>query len=171
MSFPGACLLAQVPCVCNDFIGELLRGIRLHFTRFIDNLKDEGEHPTTAVHGPQDNWPPGTAVGCSDGFKGTVHQQHPSQGVEIIVSPTPAGLSTACCVPPTAADFMATLLSCRPPPGAVGPCTQLQPCQGEVQCEQGGQHGDSGHCSAGYVGQGHQHLHHARPGVVQLALP
>eukprot|EP00775_Hariotina_reticulata_P010341 gene10342-10498_t len=31
----------QVPCVCNDFIGELLRGIRLHFTRFIDNLKDD----------------------------------------------------------------------------------------------------------------------------------
>eukprot|EP00879_Flechtneria_rotunda_P003302 GHRR01003527.1.p1 GENE.GHRR01003527.1~~GHRR01003527.1.p1 ORF type:complete len:501 (+),score=194.82 GHRR01003527.1:494-1996(+) len=30
----------QVPCVCNEFIGELLRGIRLHFTRFIDNLKD-----------------------------------------------------------------------------------------------------------------------------------
>lgn len=33
----------QVPCVCNEFIGELLRGIRLHFTRFLDNLKDEGE--------------------------------------------------------------------------------------------------------------------------------
>jgi nucleolar protein 56 len=32
-----------VPCVCNEFIGELLRGIRAHFTRFIDNLKDEGE--------------------------------------------------------------------------------------------------------------------------------
>jgi hypothetical protein len=33
----------SVPCVCNEFIGELLRGIRAHFTRFIDNLKDEGE--------------------------------------------------------------------------------------------------------------------------------
>lgn len=30
----------QVPCVCNEFIGELLRGIRMHFTRFLDNLKD-----------------------------------------------------------------------------------------------------------------------------------
>jgi hypothetical protein len=28
--------------VCNEFIGELLRGIRLHFTRFLDNLKDTG---------------------------------------------------------------------------------------------------------------------------------
>lgn len=33
---------AQVPCVCNEFIGELLRGIRMHFTRFLDNLKDTG---------------------------------------------------------------------------------------------------------------------------------
>jgi hypothetical protein len=32
----------QVPCVCNEFIGELLRGIRLHFTRYLDNLKDTG---------------------------------------------------------------------------------------------------------------------------------
>ncbi|KAF6262555.1 hypothetical protein COO60DRAFT_1282656 [Scenedesmus sp. NREL 46B-D3] len=31
----------SVPCVCNEFIGELLRGIRAHFTRFVDNLKDE----------------------------------------------------------------------------------------------------------------------------------
>ncbi|KAF8073028.1 NOP56 [Scenedesmus sp. PABB004] len=30
----------QVPCVCNEFIGELLRGIRAHFNRFID-LKDK----------------------------------------------------------------------------------------------------------------------------------
>lgn len=28
--------------MCNEFIGELLRGIRLHFTRFLDNLKDTG---------------------------------------------------------------------------------------------------------------------------------
>jgi hypothetical protein len=32
----------QVPCVCNEFTGELLRGIRMHFTRFLDNLKDTG---------------------------------------------------------------------------------------------------------------------------------
>lgn len=31
----------QIPCVCNESIGELLRGIRFNFTRFIDNLKDE----------------------------------------------------------------------------------------------------------------------------------
>lgn len=36
-------LVLQIPCVCNEHIGELLRGIRFNFTRFIDNLKDEGE--------------------------------------------------------------------------------------------------------------------------------
>jgi hypothetical protein len=29
-----------VPCVCNELVGEVLRGCRLHFTRFIGELKD-----------------------------------------------------------------------------------------------------------------------------------
>lgn len=29
-----------IPCVCNEFVGEVLRGIRMHFTRFLDDLKD-----------------------------------------------------------------------------------------------------------------------------------
>ena len=31
-----------IPCVCNEFVGEVLRGIRMHFTRFLDDLKDTG---------------------------------------------------------------------------------------------------------------------------------
>jgi hypothetical protein len=29
-----------VPCVCNELVGEVLRGCRLHFTRFIGDLKE-----------------------------------------------------------------------------------------------------------------------------------
>jgi nucleolar protein 56 len=32
-----------IPCVCNEFVGEVLRGVRMHFTRFLDDLKDTGE--------------------------------------------------------------------------------------------------------------------------------
>jgi hypothetical protein len=28
------------PCVCNELVGEVLRGCRLHFTRFIGDLKE-----------------------------------------------------------------------------------------------------------------------------------
>lgn len=30
----------QIPCVCNEFTGEVLRGCRHHFTRYLDELKD-----------------------------------------------------------------------------------------------------------------------------------
>ena len=30
----------SIPCVCNDHIGELIRGCRTHFSRFIKGLKD-----------------------------------------------------------------------------------------------------------------------------------
>jgi len=30
----------SIPCVCNDHIGEILRGCRTHFSRFIKGLKD-----------------------------------------------------------------------------------------------------------------------------------
>lgn len=29
-----------IPCVCNDFTGELLRGIRMHATRFMKDLEE-----------------------------------------------------------------------------------------------------------------------------------
>ncbi|KAK1433904.1 hypothetical protein QVD17_10822 [Tagetes erecta] len=29
----------KIPCQCNEFVSELIRGVRLHFDRFIDNLK------------------------------------------------------------------------------------------------------------------------------------
>jgi nucleolar protein 56 len=29
-----------IPCVCNDHIGEIVRGLRMHFQRFITGLKD-----------------------------------------------------------------------------------------------------------------------------------
>lgn len=29
-----------IPCFCNEYVGELQRGVRQHFTRFIDALKD-----------------------------------------------------------------------------------------------------------------------------------
>ena len=29
-----------IPCVCNDKIGEIMRGCRTHFTRFLKGLKD-----------------------------------------------------------------------------------------------------------------------------------
>ncbi len=28
-----------IPCQCNEYIGEVLRGVRMHFTRFIGDLK------------------------------------------------------------------------------------------------------------------------------------
>lgn len=28
------------PCVCNEFVGEVLRGVRMHFTRFLEDLKE-----------------------------------------------------------------------------------------------------------------------------------
>ena len=30
----------SIPCVCNDHMGEILRGCRTHFSRFIKGLKD-----------------------------------------------------------------------------------------------------------------------------------
>jgi hypothetical protein len=30
----------NIPCACNEYFGELLRGIRGHFTRYIEELKD-----------------------------------------------------------------------------------------------------------------------------------
>ena len=30
----------NIPCVCNDHIGEIIRGCRMHFSRFIKGLKD-----------------------------------------------------------------------------------------------------------------------------------
>jgi nucleolar protein 56 len=30
----------SIPCVCNDHIGEIIRGCRMHFSRFIKGLKD-----------------------------------------------------------------------------------------------------------------------------------
>ena len=30
----------SIPCVCNDHIGEIMRGCRTHFTRFLKGLKD-----------------------------------------------------------------------------------------------------------------------------------
>ncbi len=56
------------------------------------------------------------------------------------------------------------------PAGTTGFGACILSRQGEVQCEQGGQHDHPGHCSAGHAGQGHQHLCDARAGVVQLAL-
>ena len=29
-----------IPCVCNDFTGEVLRGIRMHATRFMKDLEE-----------------------------------------------------------------------------------------------------------------------------------
>lgn len=31
----------NIPCVSNEMVGEVLRGVRAHFTRFIDGLKDQ----------------------------------------------------------------------------------------------------------------------------------
>ena len=33
-----------IPCVCNDFVGELLRGVRTHASRFLKNLDDKDLH-------------------------------------------------------------------------------------------------------------------------------
>ena len=33
----------SIPCVCNDHIGEIIRGCRMHFGRFIKGLK-EGDY-------------------------------------------------------------------------------------------------------------------------------
>ncbi len=30
----------SVPCIANDSVGEVLRGVRLHYTRFLDGLTD-----------------------------------------------------------------------------------------------------------------------------------
>lgn len=30
----------RIPCVCKDLTGELLRGIRVHFTKLLKQLKD-----------------------------------------------------------------------------------------------------------------------------------
>lgn len=32
-----------IPCVANESVGEVLRGVRAHFTRYLDGLKDGGE--------------------------------------------------------------------------------------------------------------------------------
>lgn len=29
-----------IPCVCNDFTGEVLRGVRMHATRFFKDLEE-----------------------------------------------------------------------------------------------------------------------------------
>lgn len=31
--------VTKIPCQCNEFVLELLRGVRLHFDRFIKDLK------------------------------------------------------------------------------------------------------------------------------------
>jgi hypothetical protein len=31
----------NIPCACNEYYGELMRGIRGHFVRYIDDLKDQ----------------------------------------------------------------------------------------------------------------------------------
>ena len=31
-----------IPCVANEHVGEVLRGVRAHFTRYLDGLKDAG---------------------------------------------------------------------------------------------------------------------------------
>ena len=31
--------LTKIPCQSNEFVGELLRGVRLHFDRFLKDLK------------------------------------------------------------------------------------------------------------------------------------
>ncbi len=31
----------SIPCVCNDAMAEMTRGVRMHFTRFIGELKDQ----------------------------------------------------------------------------------------------------------------------------------
>ena len=30
----------SVPCTCTEAIGEVLRGVRLHFTEYVDKLSD-----------------------------------------------------------------------------------------------------------------------------------
>lgn len=31
---------ANIPCVCSELVGEVLRGVRMHFARYIENLSD-----------------------------------------------------------------------------------------------------------------------------------
>lgn len=31
--------VSKIPCQSNEFVGELLRGVRLHFDKFINDLK------------------------------------------------------------------------------------------------------------------------------------
>ena len=30
----------NIPCVCNEFVGELVRGLRLHISRFLKGLEE-----------------------------------------------------------------------------------------------------------------------------------
>ncbi|XP_072717211.1 dynactin subunit 1 isoform X6 [Ciconia boyciana] len=55
--------------------------------------------------------------------------------------------------------------------GPAGPRPQLLPGQGEVQREPRGQHDHPVHQPPRPAGQGHQHLLHARAGVVRVPLP
>lgn len=31
----------SIPCIANDNVGEVLRGVRAHFSRFVDDLSDQ----------------------------------------------------------------------------------------------------------------------------------
>ena len=41
-----------IPCVCNDFTGEVLRGIRMHATRFMKDLEESDMNKVCAPIGP-----------------------------------------------------------------------------------------------------------------------
>jgi len=38
-----------IPCVCNDFTGEVLRGIRMHATRFMKDLEESDMNKVSAA--------------------------------------------------------------------------------------------------------------------------
>ncbi len=38
-----------IPCVCNDFTGEVLRGIRMHATRFMKDLEESDMNKVSAT--------------------------------------------------------------------------------------------------------------------------
>lgn len=38
-----------IPCVCNDFTGEVLRGIRMHATRFMKDLEESDMNKVSII--------------------------------------------------------------------------------------------------------------------------
>ena len=38
-----------IPCVCNDFTGEVLRGIRMHATRFMKDLEESDMNKVSSM--------------------------------------------------------------------------------------------------------------------------